>query len=147
MRGLGADAVVECSRDDGPDAVVRLTDGRGYDVVFDASGSNDFGWAAGAARLNGQVIAIAARGQHDFAPLFSRGLTLHLVYVLIPMLHDTGREKHGAILAEVASLVDAGRLRPLVDPRRFRLEQAGDAHRLVESGTATGKVVVDVAEL
>ena len=39
------------------------------------------------------------------------------------------------------------RLRPLVDPRRFRLEQAGDAHRLVESGTATGKVVVDVAEL
>ena len=32
VRGLGADAVVECSRDDGPDAVVRLTDGRPCEV-------------------------------------------------------------------------------------------------------------------
>jgi hypothetical protein len=36
-------------------------------------------------------------------------------------------------------------LTPLLDPRRFTLKTALDAHRAVESGTAAGKIVVDVA--
>lgn len=144
VRGLGADAVLEIGRDAGPEAAFGLSGGRGYDVVFDATGNNDSDWAASAARLNGQVVAIVGRGQHDFGPYFSRGLTVHLVNVLIPMLHDFGREHHGRMLAEIATLVDAGRLRPLLDPRQFRLEQTAEAHACVESGAA-GKIVVELA--
>src|SRR2546429_7947381 len=93
----------------------------GYDVAFDASGKTDLPWLSAAARLNGQIIAIAGRGQHDLEPLFVRGQSLHLVFVLIPMLHGLGRATHGAILERIATLVDAGTVRPLVDPLRFRL--------------------------
>ena len=74
-----------------------------------------------------------------------KGLSLHVVFMLIPMLHDLGRARHGAILREAASLVATGKLRPLLDPARFALEQAGEAHRRLESGAAVGKVVIDVA--
>lgn len=48
-------------------------------------------------------------------------------------------------LREAAALVDAGKLAPLVDPRRFTLDQLADAHRTAESGRPLGKVVVDIA--
>lgn len=35
---------------------------------------------------------------------------------------------------------------PLLDPRRFTLAEAGEAHRHLESGQAVGKVVIDVSE-
>jgi NADPH:quinone reductase-like Zn-dependent oxidoreductase len=47
----------------------------------------------------------------------------------------------GATLAEIAALVDAGALRPVVD-RTFRLEDAAEAHRLSETGHARGKLVL-----
>ncbi len=73
--------------------------------------------------------------------------SLHLVFVLIPTLHDTGRAAHGEILKKVAALVDLGAVRPLLDPRRFALCDAGGAHRCVESGRPLGKVVIEVADL
>ena len=74
-----------------------------------------------------------------------KGLSLHVVFMLIPMLHDIGREHHGELLAEAAQLVEEGRLRPLLDSRRFSLAEIAEAHRHLESGAAVGKVVVDVA--
>jgi NADPH:quinone reductase-like Zn-dependent oxidoreductase len=48
-------------------------------------------------------------------------------------------------MREATRLVEAGELVPLVDERRFTLEMAMEAHALVESGKALGKVVVEVA--
>ncbi len=48
---------------------------------------------------------------------------------------------HGEILAEAAKLADAGKLKPLLNERRFRPHEIGDAHEAVERG-ALGKVVV-----
>jgi NADPH:quinone reductase-like Zn-dependent oxidoreductase len=67
------------------------------------------------------------------------------VFTLLPLLTGSGREHHGEILAEGARLVDAGRLRVRVDPRRFTLADAEDAHRVVASGTGLGKVVVEIS--
>jgi NADPH:quinone reductase-like Zn-dependent oxidoreductase len=60
------------------------------------------------------------------------------------MLTGRGREHHGQILREAAALVDAGALRPVLDPRRFSLDTVTDAHRHVEQGTGQGKLVVEV---
>ncbi len=43
-------------------------------------------------------------------------------------------------------LVEDGKLRPILDPRRFTLEQVGEAHAAIEDGRAVGKVVVDIAD-
>ena len=74
-----------------------------------------------------------------------KGLSLHVVFMLIPMLHDAGREAHGRILREIAALVDAGRLRPLIDPERFPLDRVAAAHAKLEAGRALGKLVIDIA--
>ena len=92
------------------------------------------------------MVAIAGKGAHDLAPLYTRGLSLHFVMALIPMLYDEGRAAHGALLERIATAVDSGELRPLLDERRFTLSEAPDAHRCVETGDALGKVVVTIAE-
>jgi NADPH2:quinone reductase len=125
----------------------RLTGGRGFDVVFDASGGVDLNSSVLASRRNGQVVVIAGKGAHDVGPLYSRGQSLHCVMVLIPMLYDEGRVGHGALLERIASAVDAGELRPLLDEHRFTLAETPEAHRCVEAGDALGKVVVTIADL
>jgi NADPH:quinone reductase-like Zn-dependent oxidoreductase len=49
------------------------------------------------------------------------------------------------LLRDAAALVDAGKLRPLIDPARYPLARVADAHRQLEDGHALGKVVVDIA--
>ncbi len=71
-----------------------------------------------------------------------RGLSLHVVFMLIPLLHNVNRVHHGRILGEAATLADAGKLRPLIDHRRFRFKDVADAHRLMESGDHVGKIVL-----
>lgn len=144
-RELGADVTVNYRERAIADYVRDETDGRGFDVVFDATGGDRLQDSFAAARLNGQVVTIVSQYTADLTPMHLKGLSLHVVFMLIPMLHGGGRERHGAILREVASLVDAGRLRPLLDPHRFTLDRLAEAHAHAESGRAVGKVVVDIA--
>ena len=144
-RALGADAVIERGREAIAERAAALTHGAGYDVVFDASGGRELDVAFAAARRRGQVVAIVSSFAADLAPMHWKGLTLHVVFMPLPLLHDEGRGRYGAILREVAARVDAGVLRPLVDPARYTLETLAAAHAKLESGAALGKLVVDVA--
>ena len=138
---LGADHVADYREETVEQYVERLTEGRGFDVVFDTVGGENLQRAMAAACLNGAVVNIQARGEHDLGLAHLRGLSIHVVFMLIPLLHGVGRERHGRILAEVADLVDAGQLRPLIDARRFTFDTIGGAHAYAESGKATGKVL------
>jgi NADPH2:quinone reductase len=144
-RALGADAVVDHRRSEPADWVAAHAGGRGFDVVFDTVGNDNLDRAFAAAGLNGQVISIVAQKAVDLTPMHAKGLSLHVVFMLIPMLSGGGRARHGDILRRAGALVAQGKLRPLLDPARFALEQAADAHRHLESGAAVGKVVIDVA--
>ncbi len=141
-RELGADAVIDYRSSTVADYVRDLTDGRGFDVVLDTVGGDNLERSLDAARVNGTAVTILATGQHDLTALHTKGLTLHAVFMLIPMLYDVGRAHHGEILRDVARLVDEGALRPLIDPERFTFNDAAAAHRKLESGLAVGKVVL-----
>ena len=145
-RELGADHTIDYRAESVDDYVARLTGGTGFDVVYDATGGSDIAASFQAARLNGQVVTIVSMYEADLTPMHIKGLTLHVVFMLIPMLHDVDRVEHGRILREAAALADTGRLRPHLDPRRFDLASVADAHRHLEGGQAVGKVVIDVAE-
>ena len=64
--------------------------------------------------------------------------------MLLPMIHNVGREAHGEILKQLASIVGAGALKPIIDKEDFTLEQIAQAHDRLASGKAVGKVVVTV---
>ena len=126
------------------DYVAAHTGGAGFDVVLDTVGGANLTNSFAAVALNGHVATTLAMAELDLTPAHLKGASLHVVFMLIPMLHDKDRSAHGAILAELARLCDEGALKPVVDERRFRLAEVEDAYRHLASGKAIGKVVVVV---
>ena len=126
--------------------VAEHTGGEGFDVVFDTVGGPVLDASFAAVRTyTGHVVSALGWGTHSLAPLSFRGATYSGVFTLLPMLTGQGREHHGQILRQVAELVDAGLLRPLLAPERHTLDTLDAAHSLVEKGAA-GKVVVEVRD-
>jgi len=139
---LGAGHVINYRDTEVADYVVEHTGGEGFDVVLDTVGGDNLARSFAAARINGTVVSIQTNGEHDLTPLHARGLTLHAVFMLLPMLYGQGREAHGEILQAAARGVDQGLLRPLLDEQQFSFAEAAAAHRRLSSGKALGKVVL-----
>lgn len=142
-RSFGADEVVNYRKEPVEAYVARLTGGQGFDIVLDATGGSDIATSFAAARFNGQVVTIVAGYSADLSPMHGKGLSLHVVFMLLPMLYDHGfaidRAHQGRVLTQLS-----GKLRPLVDPARFTLADVGAAHTRLEEGKALGKLVIDV---
>lgn len=143
IEGLGATAI-DYRADAVEDYVGRLTAGRGFDIVYDTVGGPVLDAAFRAVRRNGHVVSCLGWGNHALAPLSFRAASYSGVFTLLPLITGEGRAEHGGILRRIAWLVDSGRLTPFLDHRRFAFDQAEAAHDLVRTGTATGKVVVEV---
>lgn len=126
------------------DYVAAHTGGAGFDAVFDTVGGANLTNSFAAAALNAHVVTTVALSEIDLSPAHFKGLSLHIVFMLLPMLHDVRREVHGEILANLAKLIDAGAVKPLLDEQRFDLSQIGEAYARLQSGQAIGKVVVEV---
>lgn len=126
------------------DYVATHTGGTGFDAVFDTVGGANMTNSFAAAKLNAHVVTTVALSEIDLSPAHFKGLSLHIVFMLLPMLHDVNRAAHGEILAQLSGLVDAGAIKPLLDDQRFTLGQAGSAYDRLKSGAALGKVVIEV---
>jgi len=123
--------------------VAKHTAGQGFDVVFDSVGGANMLNSFEAAALNGQVASTVSLCELDLTLAHFKGLSLHVVFMLIPMLHNFKREQHAEILRRLAEIVESGGLKPVLDEERYGLEQAGQAHARLESGQAMGKVVIE----
>jgi len=145
-RSLGADAVIDYKAESVEGYVQRLTQGSGFDVVFDTIGGANLPTSFAAVAIDGNIATTNARTTQDLSQLHARALSLHVVFMLLPMLTGKHRARHGRILAELAAWVDTSKVKPLIDPHRFTLATAPDAHRLLESGDAVGKIVIDIDE-
>ena len=126
------------------DYVTKYTDGKGFDIVYDTVGEAVFEEAAAATRLYGKLISCAAWQDHNLGSVLGASLELIGIFMLLPMLTGQNLAPHGKILNQIGQLVDAGKLQPLLDPMRFSLDDVNAAHAHLASGTAVGKVVVDI---
>lgn len=123
--------------------VAKHTGGAGFDLVFDSVGGANMAKSFEAAALNGQVASTVALCELDLSIAHFKGLSLHVVFMLIPMLHNVKREEHAKILRNVMQIIESGGLKPVLDEKRYSLEEVGQAHARLESGQAMGKVVVE----
>ena len=126
------------------DYVAEHTDGAGFDLIFDSVGGATMTKSFEAAALNARVASTVALVDIDLTLAHFKGLSLHVVFMLIPMLHNVKRQEHTQILKALSQIVEAGKLKPVLDEVSFTLEQAGAAHARLESGKAMGKVVISV---
>lgn len=127
---LGADAIV----------VGREPVGT-FDAVIDTLGGENLGRSLRQIRPEGTVVTIAARTSADLTPLHGKAGTLHVVFMLLPLLTGRGREHLGRTLERLAALVDQDKLIPLVD-RHFPFADTAAAHAHLESGRHTGKILL-----
>lgn len=141
-RDLGADHTSDYRAEGPEDVADRVTGGHGFDVVFDTVGGGHIETALRAARPNGHVVTTTSSLPVDLTRAHERGLSLHVVFMPLPLLTGRDRARHGRALREAVRLVGEGRLRPLLDPTRFDLFEAAEAHAHAESGDAVGKVTL-----
>ena len=144
IKSLGAVAIDRDQKVE--EYVAQHTDGRGFDLVYDSVGGTVLDNSFNAVKRFGHVVSALGWGTHALAPLSFRAATYSGVFTLLPILSGEGRQHHGEILREVSKLVEAGKILPNVDPIRFNLKTAAHAHAAIELKSATGKVVIDVAE-
>ena len=124
--------------------VAEHAQGRGFDIVYDTAGGESLDASFKAVARFGHVVSSLGWGTHALAPLSFRAATYSGVFTLLPLLTGDGKAHHGEILRGIATLAEAGKITPRVDRRRFDLNTVADAHALVESREAEGKVVVDI---
>ena len=144
IEGFGATAI-DYETTQPQDYLNLYTAGEGFDVVYDTVGGAvlDASFTV-ARRYGGHVVSSLGWGTHQLAPLSFRAATYSGVFTLLPMISGKYRAAHGRILRSVAGLVESGKLRPLVDGRRFGFTDVEVAFAAVASGRASGKVVVDI---
>ncbi|MBU2884592.1 zinc-dependent alcohol dehydrogenase family protein [Gilvimarinus agarilyticus] len=124
--------------------VEQHTAGKGFDVIYDTVGDANLLNSFQAIALNGQIATTSTMSEIDLTLAHIKGASMHIVFMLLPMLHNVGRERHGEILKQVASIVDAGELKPVLTEQQFTLAETAAAHDYAESGQGMGKVVITI---
>ena len=143
---LGADVAIEYKREDFAAVIKEKTAGRGVDVILDMIGGDYFQRNINSLAMDGRLVSIAysrgARVEVNFMPVMRNRLT-----ITGSTLRPRTVEQKGAIAAalheKVWPLIEAGKVKPLIE-RTFPLADAAEAHRLLESSTHVGKVVLTV---
>jgi len=147
VRSLGADVVIDYGQQNFADVM------QDYDAVLDTLGGDTLKRSFRILRRGGVVVTIV--GPPDAAFGRERGLNAFLVFALSLMSWTTHRRARargveysfllmnpdGIQLAEMAGLLEAGSLRPVID-KVFPFDQAKEALAYLETGRAKGKVVV-----
>jgi NADPH2:quinone reductase len=126
------------------DYVNKYTNGKGFDIIYDTVGGQSLDDSLKAIRHYGQISSCAAFGTHTLATSSLRSASIHGVFVLHPAISGEGRKHHSDILTEAAKLFEEGKLKPLIDARKFTLDNAIEAHKAVSDGSSTGRIVVDI---
>ena len=146
-RKFGASEAIDYRKEDFAERVDEITGGRGVDVILDMVGASYLGRNLRSLAEDGRLVIIALQGgaQADgveLAPIMTRRLVV---------TGSTLRPRNAAYKAELAAalrervwpLLEDGTIRPLIHAV-LPLAEAGRAHALLESGTHSGKIVLQV---
>jgi NADPH2:quinone reductase len=141
---LGADHAINYRTQDFVAEVLRLTGGRGVDVVLDMVAGEYIARELQCLAEDGRLAVIAVQGgvksELDAGILLRKRLSV-TGSTLRPRPVAYKTELARALRSQVWPLIAAGRVRPVVH-RVFEAGQAAAAHALMESSTHVGKIVL-----
>jgi NADPH2:quinone reductase len=143
-RELGAEIAINYREGDFVEATLRATDGKGADVILDMVGGDYVPRNVTAAALEGRIAIIATQGgskaELDLRPLMLKRLTITASTLRAQPIASKGRIA-AALREQVWPLFESRGLKPVIHAR-FPLGDAAGAHRLMESDTHIGKIVL-----
>jgi NADPH2:quinone reductase len=145
---LGAERGINYRTEDFVEVVKQLTEGKGVDVILDMVGGDYVPREIKALATDGRLSIIAflggTRTTLDMGDILYRRLTI-TGSTLRPRTVEYKTQVAHALRERVWPLIEAGKIRPVIH-RVFRLDQARDAHALMESSVHVGKIMLQVRE-
>jgi NADPH2:quinone reductase len=146
VEALGAERGINYKTEDFASVILSATNGKGVDVILDMVGGDYVPREISCLADDGRLAMIALLGGTkatvDLGQILRRRLTI---------TGSTLRPRTVAFKADIAKnlreriwpLIENGSIKPMVF-RTFTLEQAAQAHALMESGTHIGKIVLSI---
>jgi NADPH2:quinone reductase len=135
-RGMGADVLIDYEQEDYVAAVMRETNGRGVDVVFDTIGGDTLSRSPDVLAQLGRVVTIVDTAQpQNLIQAWGKNASYHYVFT---------RQNRGK-LDELSALIERGQLRPHVGAV-YSLADIPLAHARLESANngIRGKIAIEV---
>jgi len=146
LRELGADEPMDYTR--GSAAGIQQK----FDLVLDGVGKSVWADSLRKLRFGGRLVTLTvpipeeAAGKVKFFSTAIAGMAAGNVRALLggKRLLMTRVKPRGGDLEKITALIEAGKIRPVID-KIFPLEEIADAHRMSETGHVRGKLVVRVS--
>ena len=143
---LGAERAINYRTEDFVQVVRDLTSGGGVNVILDMVGGDYFARNIDVLAVEGRLVQIAflrgAKAEIDLLAIMQRRLT-----ITGSTLRSRNVAEKGAIARalhkEVWPLIESGQVTPVIHAT-FPLAKAEEAHRLMESGSHIGKIILQV---
>ncbi len=145
VEGLGATGI-NYRTQQFEDVVKESTDGKGVDVILDMVAGDYINRDIKCLANDGRIVIIALQGGVKAQIDFSQVLTRRLVITGSTLRPRTSEFKSGiaaSLQTEVWPLLESGKLKPLIYAT-FDLEQASDAHVMMDAGEQIGKIILKV---
>ncbi len=135
VRGRGATEIVDYTSISVEDWVAQDRAAREVDLVLDVIGGKTLAGCWHAVKEGGAIVGINTPPDQVKPEGLNKQLEKAIFFVVTSL---------GSNLAEVAELVDAGKLKPVIDSV-WDFDDYEKAFAIVESGHAKGKVIIKVA--
>lgn len=147
VKSIGAEVVFDYKTEDFEAGIFEMTVATGVDVIIDFVGGDYLGRNLRSLRPGGRLVQVGLLSGQDSADIpLSLLLHNHLRVIGTVMKSRTREEKH-AMVQRFANgglpLFSSGRLKPIVG-QVFALEDATEAHRVMEAGGGFGKIVLTI---
>ncbi len=139
VRALGADHVIDHTRDDFADGAQR------FDLILDIGGNPTLSRLRRALTSTGTAVIVGGEQGGVVTGGFGRSLRAPLVSPFVRQrLAMLVSIEDGRFLERLTPLIEAGRVTPSID-RTYPLDQVADAMRHLEAGRVRGKVSVTIS--
>jgi len=149
LKGLGADIIIDYKNQDFENVL------NNYDLVINSQDKKTLEKSFNILQKGGKVISISGPPTAEFARSINAPWFIRLILSILSggILKRAKKQQvnyqflfmraDGSQLAQITKLVEAGAIKPVID-KVFPFEEANDALAYVESGRATGKVVIKI---
>ena len=145
LRLVGVDHVLDSRSRDFADEVMRITEGKGLDVVLNSLAGEAIGKNFRLLKPFGRFLEIGKRDIYANSKIGLRPFRNNLTYFGIDAdtLLTERRDLATRLIAEVMQLFERGELRPLPH-RSFPISRAGEAFRQMQQSRHVGKLVIAI---
>ena len=141
-RAAGAGEVIRYDQTDFVAEVQRLTGGRGLQVVYDGVGATTWQGSLASLAVRGMLV-LFGQSSGVVPPIDPTALAARSLFLTRPALHHYTQDRAELLSRanEVLGHAAAGKLSVAID-RVLPLEQATEAHRLLEGRATSGKLLL-----